>query len=132
SRFKLPPVVYSLQFDPQGRLLVGTAGGIFRGVIQGFKYDVTSGGAGIAAFEGFPTPNEPGMNFTDLNGNLQIADQMSVASDAYNPAVIHASQEGIGWTDSNGTLSWTSTNDPLLPQVLIQSTFLAFDIGLVS
>jgi hypothetical protein len=132
ERFKLPPVIYGLQFDQQGRLLVSTAGGIYRGVTQGWAYDVTSGGAGIAALEGFPTPNEPGTAFTELNGNLQIADQLSVASDAYNRHVIHTSQDSIGWTDSSGTLTWDSTNDPLLPEVLLQSTFIAFDIGLIS
>src|SRR5262249_42667871 len=111
QRFKLPAVIHHLQFDPQGRLVVSTEGGIYRGLIQGFTYDTTSGGAGIAALEGFATPNQPGMNFSNLNGNLQIADVLSVANDAYIRGQIDASQTSIGFTQTASSLAWSSTND---------------------
>src|SRR5262249_7437350 len=40
----LPPAITSLTFDSQGRLLIGTNGGLWRGVPNGFSYDFTSGG----------------------------------------------------------------------------------------
>src|SRR5262249_40139277 len=85
-QFKLPAVIHALAFDSGGRLLIGTEGGIWRGVSQRFKYDTTSGGSlsgrAIWSIEfdlGVNTPQEPGMILTDLNGNLQIPDQTSVA-----------------------------------------------------
>ena len=53
-----------------GRLLIGTLGGIWRGVTQGFQYDATSGAStaffGVWSIEadlGVPTPPESGMVF---------------------------------------------------------------------
>ncbi|HLJ97755.1 MAG TPA: DUF4214 domain-containing protein [Gemmataceae bacterium] len=120
----LPGVIHSLVFDPLGRLLVGTEGGIYRGVSQGWAYDTTSGGAGaglvftdkskssisIESDIGVPTPFEPGMTFTDLNGNLQIADMTSVAIDPYSRQMLDASLQSSGWVRSTGSLQWESTD----------------------
>src|SRR5207237_7731969 len=74
----LPDAIHSLTFDKQGRLLIGTEGGVWRGVSYGFSYDFTSGGQGIVQGK---APNSPGMKLTSVNGNLQIADLTSVALD---------------------------------------------------
>src|SRR5204863_512494 len=81
----LPDTITSLTFDAQGRLLVGTSGGLIRGVALGFGYDFSSGGTGIlqqgGGFGGGgSTFFVPGMTFTSLNGNLQISDMTSVSS----------------------------------------------------
>jgi hypothetical protein len=119
SHLELPGVIHALVFDPQGRLLVGTEGGIWRGVDQGFTYDTTSGGAfgspGIEFELGVKTPNEPGMLFTDLNGNLQIADEFSVAIDPNQRGGFDSAAFNLGWAKTAGTLSWNSTNDVSFP-----------------
>jgi hypothetical protein len=124
----IPAVIHSLVFDPLGRLLIGTEGGIYRGVSRGWTYDTTDGGAGadtqamlmppmqLSSQETalmVPTPTEPGMVFTDLNSNLQIADITSVAIDPNNRGTLDASQASVGWIQTNGSLEWSSTQDAL-------------------
>jgi hypothetical protein len=127
---QMPSVVNALLFDQQGRLLVGTVGGIFRGVSQGWQYDTTQGssleteGFGIWSIEGDllgNTPVEEGMTFTDINSNLQISDVTSVAIDPVDLHGIQASFANLGWAKTSGTLPWASTNDTFLnaPQGLI-------------
>ena len=109
----VPNAIQDLQFDSQGRLLVATDGGIFRAVLHGFVYDVTSGGTGIEALLGVPTPTEQNPTWTDLNGNLQISDMTSVAIDPYNRGVLDANSQQTGFMQSSGGLTWTSTVDTL-------------------
>jgi hypothetical protein len=60
------------------------------------------------------TPLEQGMTFADLNGNLQIADQTSVAIDPVDRHGLHSSQTSTGWSATTGqfpgSLQWNSTN----------------------
>jgi hypothetical protein len=123
----LPATIHTLVFDPLGRLLIGTEGGLFRGVNRGWTYDTTDGGAGsdtqanlmppmqlssIETAGGVSTPNELGMIFTDLNSNLQIADTTSIAIDPYNRQTLDSSQESTGFARTTGSLEWSTTNDP--------------------
>ena len=62
---------------------------------------------------GVATPNEPGMIFTDLNANLQIADVTSVAIDPYNQHTLDASIQNLGWAQTTGSLQWNSTDEPV-------------------
>lgn len=124
DKLHLPGTIHALAFDPRGRLLVGTEGGIYRGVSQGFTYDITSGGAGVGSiivnttalspYAPFSTPIEGGMTFNDLNGNLQISDQTSVAIDPYDRKILNASAASTGWSRTSGglpgSLEWVSTN----------------------
>ncbi|HEV3081146.1 MAG TPA: FG-GAP-like repeat-containing protein [Gemmataceae bacterium] len=112
-QLNIPATIHALAFDPQGRMIVGTEGGVYRGVSQGFTYDVTSGGAGIAVGLNVPTPAENGMTFTDINGNLQIADMTSVAIDPYTRNTLDSAQAGTGWTQTTGGLVWNAT--PAIP-----------------
>jgi hypothetical protein len=116
TQLRLPATIHALVFDGQGRLLVGTEGGIWRGVSQGFQYDTTSGSSvsGLASIEGdlgVRTPFEGGMTFTDINGNLQIADMTSVTIDPIDRKGLDASIANLGWAKHSGTLTWSSTND---------------------
>src|SRR5205814_364837 len=72
----LPAAFHGLVTDPQGRVLFATAGGLFRGTPLGFDYDFTANGEGIMGFtlQAAETPNPRGMEFNDLNANLQIND----------------------------------------------------------
>src|SRR5207237_10329779 len=120
----VPAVIHTLVFDPLGRLLIGTEGGLYRGVSQGWSYDTTDGAAGAGqvftdksksdvSMEtdiGVSTPFEPGMIFTDLNGNLQIADITSVAIDPYDRHTLDSSQQSSGWARTTGSLQWESTD----------------------
>jgi photosystem II stability/assembly factor-like uncharacterized protein len=123
----VPGVIHTLLFDPLGRLLIGTEGGLFRGVNRGWTYDTTDGGAGsdtqaslmppmqlssIETASGVATPKELGMVFTDLNSNLQIADIISVAIDPYNRQTLDSSQASTGFARTDGSLDWSTTNDP--------------------
>jgi photosystem II stability/assembly factor-like uncharacterized protein len=122
-KFTLPGVIHSLVFDSQGRLLIGTEGGIFRGNSQGFVYDYTSGGTGIMTSaknnDGltFAAPIEAGMTFSDLNTNLQISDVTSVAIDPYNRNALQSSVAGIGWlgTSNSSALSWSANPSFVIP-----------------
>jgi len=97
----LPPAITSLSMDSQGRLLVGTSGGIWRGIGFGFGYDFNSGGtassAGRRGHGGPPPSSAPAMNFTSINGNLQIADMTSVAVDPFNRGVLYTTQTTPAW-----------------------------------
>jgi hypothetical protein len=118
SPIHIPEVIHALTFDPRGRLLVGAELGLWRGVNQGFVYDITTGGTGIEFYLGHPVPVEPGMLFTDLNTNLQISDVNSVAIDPYNRNILHISQTGAGWSDTQGGFQYASTN--LFPELAIR------------
>ena len=110
----LPPDITSLTFDAQGRLIIGTDEGVWRGVSEGFGYDFTSGGQGILVKHGgggggggqqFSTP---GMALTAINGNLQIADLTSVAIDPSLRGVLYTTQYVTGTAASSAVLDWTS------------------------
>lgn len=139
NQLKLPATIHALQIDPQGRLLVGTIAGIWRGVSQGFTYDTTSGGPqntffigplppgsvtySIESDFGVPTPRQGGMVFTNLNSNLQIANQTSVAIDPVDRQRLHSSQANLGWAQTSGplptSLGWTYSGDLTVSTVLI-------------
>jgi hypothetical protein len=105
----LPPNIQSLAFDAQGRLLIGTDGGLFRGVSLGYGYDFTSGGQGyIRAGKGQSVISPPGMTITALNGNLQIADLTSVAIDPTNYGVLYTTMFNTGTAASGSVLNWAS------------------------
>ena len=125
----LPTSVNTIVLDPQGRLLFGTEEGIWRGVPEGFSYDYTTGTQGIGVLArgggggggGNKTPNPPGMTFTSLNGNLEIADLTSVAIDPTAPNTYYTSQlyTGTAMVSAAGPLGWvtmglTGPNDALL------------------
>ncbi len=102
----LPDEINALTIDTQGRLLIGTTDGIWRGEALGFSYDFSSGGTGIVGGgRGF---NPPGMKLTSLNSNLQITDVTSVAIDPTNPNVYYTSEaySGTALTTGGGPLSW--------------------------
>jgi photosystem II stability/assembly factor-like uncharacterized protein len=109
----LPATIHTLVFDPVGRLLVGTELGLYRGDSLGFPYDTTDGGASLSmeSSQGVPTPAEPGMRFTDLNANLQIADITSIAIDPYDRHTLYSSQQSTGWARTTGLLMWMSINN---------------------
>ena len=108
----LPGEITSLAIDAEGRLLVGTDGGIWRGVNNGFGYDFTSGNTGILNMghgHGPTTMFTPaGMSFTSINGNLQISDMTSVAIDPFNRGVYYTTQVDTGVAGSTGPLEWVS------------------------
>ncbi len=104
----LPDAITSLSLDVQGRLLVGTIGGVWRGVPYGFGYDFTSGNNGILRQGGGNQFSAPGMNFTSINGNLQIADMTSVAIDPFNRGVFYTTQIDTGVAGSSAPLVWVS------------------------
>jgi hypothetical protein len=105
----VPPNIQVLTFDSQGRLLIGTDSGIWRGVSYGYGYDFTSGGQGIIrAGKGQSVISPPGMTITALNGNLQIADLTSVAIDPSQFGVLYATMFNLGAAGSSGVLNWTS------------------------
>jgi hypothetical protein len=92
----LPDAITSLSFTPDGRLLVGTVGGVYKGQPLGFGYDFTSGGTGIGPLAGLAPFSAPGMTFTSLNGNLQINDLSSVAIDPQQPNTLYTTQFDTG------------------------------------
>jgi hypothetical protein len=102
----LPDSIKTLTFDNQGRLLVGTAQGIWRGVSTGFG-------------DGSTLPTGPGMQWTDLNSNLQISDLTSVALDPVNRHILYTAGYAVGTSVSQGVpgnLTWDSSGlDPALP-----------------
>lgn len=127
----LPATIHTLVFDPLGRLLVGTEGGLYRGVSRGWKYDTTGGGTGLdtqksllmmpdqqvssievaTLYPMVPSHTQLGMVFTDLNGNLQIADTNAVAVDPYNRQTLDASLQSLGFARTDGSPEWESTDD---------------------
>ena len=101
----LPDAIHALTFDSQGRLLIGTEGGIWRGIAYGFGYDFTSGGQGIIRGK---SPPIPGMTLTAINSNLQIADVTSVAIDPVAIDRYYVTMFGAGGAGSSGLLNWAS------------------------
>src|SRR5262249_20711469 len=93
----LPSGVHALAFNNLGRLLIGTEGGLFRGISGGFA-------------QGYLNLNTaaPGMRYTDLNGNLQIADLTSVAIDPMTRGSYYISMASNGFAVSNGLLDFSS------------------------
>ena len=110
QRNLLPPAITALALDSQSRLLVGTIGGIWRGVPYGFGYDFESGGSGILRQGGGGSGafNPPAMLFTSINGNLQISDMTSVAIDPFNRGVYFTTQNDTGVAGSTSPLVWVS------------------------
>ncbi len=101
----LPAVIHALAFDPMGRLLIGTEGGLWRAVGKGYGYDFSSGGRSILGGGPF---NAPGATVTSLNANLTISDLTSVALDPLNHNLLYTTQAGTGSAGSTMALQWTS------------------------
>ena len=105
-----------MSFPVRHRLLIGTVGGIWRGVDNGFGYDFTSGGNSQGSGNGIlgggghhgATFNPAGMSLTSINGNLQISDMTSVAIDPFNRGVFYTTQIGTGVAGSSAPLVWSS------------------------
>jgi hypothetical protein len=105
SRF--PAEINSLVVDPDGRLVFGTQEGIWRAVYHGVGYDYTSGGSGIVAETNQAgSPGIPTIAITTINGNLQIANLTSVASDPNFQGQFYASSYDIGTMRTTGGLNW--------------------------
>jgi hypothetical protein len=101
----LPLVFHAMTFDTQGRLLIGTDGGLWRAVNFGYGYDFSSGGTGIIpSFTATP----PGPVLTAINGNLQIADLTSVAIDPASRNTLFTSETNTGTASSTAPLQWVS------------------------
>jgi hypothetical protein len=111
----LPGSVNNLVVDPQGRLLIGTAEGIYRGTSLGFAYDYTSG-AFFGIINGKP-PASPGMLITDINGNLQISDLTSVSIDPTNPNRLYISSAQTGSALTPGGLGAWQTDGLVGPNL---------------
>ena len=100
----MPGSVDSITIDPKGRVLFGTSEGLYRGLDRGFGYDFTTGNGnysggsgGILADDGVATYAAPlGMDLTQLNGDLQIADLTSVAIDPTASGVYYTSETQTG------------------------------------
>jgi hypothetical protein len=97
--------------------VVGTLAGIWRTVIHGVQFDLTSGAGtsnttpwSIEADIGVASPVDVGVTVTNINGNLQIADETSVAIDPNHSAVLAISTANLGWAQTLGTLNWTTTD----------------------
>ncbi len=108
---QLPGEITSMTIDSQGRLLIGTVGGIWRGINNGFSYDFTSGNSGILNGGGghhAPSFSTPGMSFTSINGNLQISDMTSVAIDPNNGGSYFTTQVDTGVASYTPTSGWVS------------------------
>ena len=113
----LPSSIHVLVFDSQGRLLFGTAEGIYRGTVLGFGYDLTSGGSGIVTNSGgisglVPSEtadNIPGMSIVSINGNLEIPELSGAAVDPDNNTRIYTSafETGTALT-TTGPAGWQS------------------------
>jgi hypothetical protein len=101
----MPPEIHALTFDSQGRLLIGTEGGLWRAVNDGYGYDFGSGGRGILGGKSF---KPPGASLTQINGNLQISDLTSVAIDPTTRGQLYTTQAGTGTAGSTAPLQWVS------------------------
>ncbi len=86
----IPGQVESFTVDPLGRLLVGTSQGVYRVQDLGIGYDFSSGlnwfwGTGTGILTDVPSgvtdPPAATISVTPINGNLQIANLTSVATD---------------------------------------------------
>jgi hypothetical protein len=111
----LPDSIHALAFDSQGRLLVGTSGGVYRTSALSFNYDFASGTPLSIMSEdfGINSPTEPSVSFTSLNGNLQIADLTGVAIDPQSSKTLYISGMNMGTATGTGsgfgTFNWTSS-----------------------
>jgi hypothetical protein len=108
----LPPIIHALVFDTQGRLLIGTDGGLWRGVNYGFGYDFSSSPGAI--LHGVPVAGSSAtghMQLTSLNGNLEISDQTSVAIDRLDPNKLFSAAASTGWAVTTGGLIWTTLGE---------------------
>ncbi|MBO0698059.1 MAG: hypothetical protein J2P46_06680 [Zavarzinella sp.] len=109
----LPAAVYDIVGDSQGRLLFATAGGLFRGTPLGFDYDFTANGDGIMGRTNpglATTPTPRGVDFNDLNGNLQINDLTGAGIDPFDPNRLYTSSEEVGTgVTLNGINSWATS-----------------------
>jgi hypothetical protein len=124
----LPPTIDTLAFDTQGRLLIGTNQGIWRGVALGFGYNWVTGPAGILSGQGGGAGggggstkfDPPGMSITSLNGNLQITDVTSVAIDPTDSGTYYISTANSGTaetTDGGTTWATIGLTGPTVPGV---------------
>jgi hypothetical protein len=107
----LPSNIYSLAVDPHGRLLIGSGGGLFRVVSSGYGYDYSSGSSTanpkiglLGLLQGMTAP-PVNVTITSVSGNLQIAEETSVAIDPTQPGVYYASLVGGGSAASTGLRS---------------------------
>lgn len=107
----LPGEITSMSLDSQGRLLIGTVGGIWRGINEGFSYDFTSGDTGILTPGGHHATQftTPGMSFTSVNGNLQISDMTSVAIDPAEADTFFTTQVDTGVATYSPANGWVSS-----------------------
>ncbi len=86
-----------------GKLLAATSEGLFRLTPASFGYDATSGGFGITVTKISGSPyTKPTLAWTDLNGNLAIADLTSVALDPIDRSRFYTSEAGTGTTVLQG------------------------------
>ncbi len=110
----LPSGINFLTFNGAGRLLVGTAGGIFEGFSGGFNPGFNPDD--VVVFGVPPNPQEFDFpihlfdvgipSFVNLNGNLQISNLTSVAVNPTNPNIFYTSQGDTGTSTSTGSLTW--------------------------
>jgi len=108
----LPPVIHDLVFDSQGRLLIATDGGLWRGISYGFGYDFSSSPGAILSTEFIGNlAKTQGMTFTSLNGNLEISNTSSVAIDPTNPNVLYSANGETGWALTDGSITWSTMGE---------------------
>jgi hypothetical protein len=107
STSRVPTGVDAFAMDQEGRLLIGTQAGLWRGVSFGFT-------AARGAF-GVGRGNGPGMVITTLNGNLQIADLTSIAVDPTNGSTLYSGQVYTGTALTTGSLTWSTSGFTNLP-----------------
>ncbi len=107
---QLPTEIHALRFDAQGRLLVGADGGIWRASTLDGSYEFGAGGilSGTAAVGTAASTGTQRMTLTNLNGNLQIANALSVALDPTDPNRLYTSLGRSGWAVSSGSLAWST------------------------
>jgi hypothetical protein len=117
----LPPTITHLRFDSQGRLLIGTDGGIWSGTSLGFGYDFSSGGNGLLRNSAGPVG---GMSLTAINGNLQITSVTSSASDPTQFGRTYATAIASGQSVTNQPLGFSA-------QDLSRSLVGTYDAGVI-
>jgi hypothetical protein len=106
---RLPSTIHSLVVDPQGRLLIGTDGGLWRSNSVGFADARPNDQLDATGLTRNTLPiQESNLTLTALNGNLQIADLNSVAVDPNNRNIFYTGQAGTGFAETAGPLTWQS------------------------
>jgi hypothetical protein len=102
---QIPGRIDTFAIDGQGRVLVGTYQGVYRITYHGVGYDYTSGGFGIMTDTtvGVAEGDVPKafVNITPLNGNLQISNLTSVATDPLVAGRYYAAGFDIGTMETN-------------------------------